>query len=329
QFNDGSALQDDLLGAEGGVYSTFFRTYDPATGRFTGVDPLADDYADQSDYEFGNNDPIGFNDPTGALSEGIFMGGRLMNPRGTDGVRVWAGSDLDYFMYESGEGGGGGDGPNAQQMQTYKDAASIGLNPHYSASGGVNIPLLFVLNFYTDKGELNSSVWYPWTFHVTGYNYVYVLPKNRAGDSYQSDAGFDIPKTVAALNQNADKLTATLIALGKEPYGIGKCAAYVRQAFEAGGINTNPHPRSAKDYGSFLIGWGFHVVSSSIQAGGYSAMRGDVAVFRGYGTNHSGAWNGHIEMYNGNRWVSDFKQNFFTPGPGYRAPPVPYTIYRW
>jgi len=70
QFNSGSDLQDEVLGAEGGVYSTFYRTYDPATGRFTGVDPLADSFADQTPYQFGNNDPINFNDPSGALSDG-------------------------------------------------------------------------------------------------------------------------------------------------------------------------------------------------------------------------------------------------------------------
>ena len=68
QFNEGSALQDELLGAEGGVYSTFYRTYDPVTGRFTGVDPLADKFANQTPYHFGNNNPIDFNDPTGAIS---------------------------------------------------------------------------------------------------------------------------------------------------------------------------------------------------------------------------------------------------------------------
>lgn len=69
QFNGGSELQDELVGAEAGVYSTFYRTYDPTIGRFTGVDPLADQYTDQSDYQFANNDPVNFNDPSGALSE--------------------------------------------------------------------------------------------------------------------------------------------------------------------------------------------------------------------------------------------------------------------
>ncbi len=58
-------------------------------------------------------------------------------------------------------------------------------------------------------------------------------------------------------------------------------------------------------------------------------MRGDIAVFKGFGTDPNGTWNGHIQMYNGNQWVSDFKQNLITPGPSYRTPPDPYIIYRW
>jgi RHS repeat-associated protein len=70
QFNEGSLLQDELLGAEAGVYSTFYRTYDPVLGRFNGVDPLADVTTDWSPYQFAMGNPIAANDPTGALTQG-------------------------------------------------------------------------------------------------------------------------------------------------------------------------------------------------------------------------------------------------------------------
>ena len=39
---------------------------------------------------------------------------------------------------------------------------------------------------------------------------------------------------------------------------------------------------------------------------------------------------GHIQMYNGNIWISDFKQlRDFWPGSGYRTYQPPYVIYRW
>jgi RHS repeat-associated protein len=70
QYNEGSLLQDELLGPEAGVYSTFFRTYDPVLARFNGVDPLADVTSDWSPYQFAMGNPITVNDPTGALSQG-------------------------------------------------------------------------------------------------------------------------------------------------------------------------------------------------------------------------------------------------------------------
>jgi hypothetical protein len=39
-----------------------------------------------------------------------------------------------------------------------------------------------------------------------------------------------------------------------------RCAHYVRQALEAGGLNTAGHPVDAKDYGSFLQRSGFNKV---------------------------------------------------------------------
>ncbi len=98
QFNDGSELQDELLGADNGVYSTFYRTYDPTIGRFNGVDPLADEYVDWSPYQFALGNPIAANDPTGALTA----------------YNSWADLINDFFAggaaeghYTSGDGGGG------------------------------------------------------------------------------------------------------------------------------------------------------------------------------------------------------------------------------
>ena len=97
QFNDGSALQDDLLGAEGGVYSTFYRTYDPTTGRFTGMDPLADKYADWTPYQFALGNPIAVNDPTGALSTAEFQA--IVD-------QLWA--NIGGYGNSGGSGGSGG-----------------------------------------------------------------------------------------------------------------------------------------------------------------------------------------------------------------------------
>ncbi len=134
QFNGGSELQDELLGAENGIYSTFFRSYDPTIGRFQGVDPLADTYADQSPYSFAFNDPVNFNDPRG--DDPIFVNGRYVNPYDNDGGRQWNISTLEYMAYQQREPGvsvgyGGFSGHLTTTSQTQEAQRLVG----YDAQG--------------------------------------------------------------------------------------------------------------------------------------------------------------------------------------------------
>ena len=71
QYNGGSHLEDELVeaGEETSTYATPYRRYDPALGRFQGVDPLADAFADQSPGSFAGNDPANSQDPTGAYTD--------------------------------------------------------------------------------------------------------------------------------------------------------------------------------------------------------------------------------------------------------------------
>ena len=98
----------------------------------------------------------------------------------------------------------------------------------------------------------------------------------------------------------------------------GKCAAYCRRAFEVGGVDTKGHPVDAKDYGPLLLWNDASVVPQS----GYKPERGDVVVFKGSAAHPSG----HIAIYDGKQWVSDFKQNHMSP---YGAGAPPATIYRF
>ena len=100
----------------------------------------------------------------------------------------------------------------------------------------------------------------------------------------------------------------------------GYCARYVRWALEAGGIDTSGHPSVAKKYGTLLEKRGFSEVKN------YDVKRpvaGDIAVFQQRYSGHAG----HIQMYDGTRWISDFKQNHFLPGSSYKG--VQYKVYRY
>jgi RHS repeat-associated protein len=64
KYNAGSEMEDELE-----YYNTFYRKYDAQIGRFTGVDILSEMTIGTTPYHFGSNNPVYFNDPTGAMSD--------------------------------------------------------------------------------------------------------------------------------------------------------------------------------------------------------------------------------------------------------------------
>lgn len=79
KYNAGSELED-----EDGInyYNTPLRKYDQQIGRFTGIDMMAEQTGSLSPFQFGNNNPAMFNDPTGAFAS-------FQDPNG-DGVNTIA-----------------------------------------------------------------------------------------------------------------------------------------------------------------------------------------------------------------------------------------------
>jgi hypothetical protein len=114
---------------------------------------------------------------------------------------------------------------------------------------------------------------------------------------------------------------------------LGQCAVYVREALAAGGLKSfsSNHPGDAFQYGSFLRSAGF----SEVYSGTYSSasestsglQAGDVVVFQpAPATNHN---SGHIALYTGSQWISDFIQNHMNPAKNlsdYNG--ISFTIYR-
>ena len=110
------------------------------------------------------------------------------------------------------------------------------------------------------------------------------------------DGKWDINRSVAWINANSG------------PKSKHCCAKYVRMAMEAGGISTAGRPGSAYLYTGYLPKIGFeHIATLSTRKeqnsfSSSSAQPGDIAVM-------SHGKHGHICMWNGSQWVSDFKQN--------------------
>lgn len=119
----------------------------------------------------------------------------------------------------------------------------------------------------------------------------------------------------------------------KLKYGESKCASYVKKALIAGGASVkNSAIESAKNYGPWLIENNFKVVdnATTVSSGGVFTISGqqagDVVVIQA-APHHV---HGHMAMFNGTHWVSDFVQEKgFYPAQIYRDQNIPYKLYRY
>ncbi|SUF61058.1 Beta-N-acetylglucosaminidase precursor [Salmonella enterica] len=119
----------------------------------------------------------------------------------------------------------------------------------------------------------------------------------------------------------------------KLKYGESKCARYVKKALIAGGASVkNSAIESAKNYGPWLIENNFKVVdnATTVSSGGVFTISGqqagDVVVIQA-APHHV---HGHMAMFNGTHWVSDFVQEKgFYPAQIYRDQNIPYKLYRY
>lgn len=126
------------------------------------------------------------------------------------------------------------------------------------------------------------------------------------------------PDASGALNKNELSDWMDAHALTRSTH---HCAMYCRLGMEAAGLNTVDRPQSgdAGDYGPFLLRHGAQTISPD----SYIPQVGDVVVFDKTSQHPFG----HIEMYDGHHWVSDFMQHRMSPYRDANSAP-PFTIYR-
>lgn len=112
--------------------------------------------------------------------------------------------------------------------------------------------------------------------------------------------------TVSALNGSAPATAARLAARAAHGRSQGRCALYVRKALQGAGYQFTSQA-SAYMYATngTLAGAGFTRISSD----NYVPQVGDVVVFNRTSKNP----HGHIQIYDGRQWVSDFRQPNFSP----------------
>lgn len=121
---------------------------------------------------------------------------------------------------------------------------------------------------------------------------------------------------------NSMALAAQYATKHAKKQSIGYCAKYVANALEAAGLKFQRQP-SAYMYhrNGILSKAGFGLVSKGMQ--GYTPEIGDVCVVDRFNKHV----HGHICIWNGKNWVSDFVQQY-SPSP-YRDGPGPMYFYRY
>ena len=129
---------------------------------------------------------------------------------------------------------------------------------------------------------------------------------------------YNINSAVAYTEANALSLVQYLekVKRGEQTY----CARAVRLALEAGGVALEP-TRHAWQYGESLIKAGFIALDPTPD----TFEKGDVVVIEKF----SGSASGHMAIYDGKNWVSDFVQSGIYPGAAYRSKKPRYKIYRF
>jgi hypothetical protein len=135
-----------------------------------------------------------------------------------------------------------------------------------------------------------------------------------AGTTNSSNGSWDIDAIVATALKRAKKESTK------------KCAEYVRIALKAGDTNNKIKGGlgDAWQYDNNLIKLGWTPIGNILTC---RPQKGDICVFPRY--NHlvkKGGQYGHVCIYTGSQWVSDFVQA--TMYPSARNNTLPHTIYR-
>lgn len=102
---------------------------------------------------------------------------------------------------------------------------------------------------------------------------------------------------------------------------LGRCAQYTREAVEAGGVVMSRRTL-AKNYGTSLMEVGFMAYEPTEII---EQLEGDVVIIQNCKDHPAG----HMAMWDGGIWISDFRQRGLYPGADYRREQPSFKFYRY
>lgn len=126
--------------------------------------------------------------------------------------------------------------------------------------------------------------------------------QSNYSQTYQSYQNYNQSNSmVSALNgESAPAIAARAASRAAHSRSTKRCALYVRKALQSAGYKFTPQPSAYQYAHGTLAGAGFTRISSD----NYTPQIGDVVVFNRTSKNP----HGHIQIYDGTQWVSDFRQ---------------------
>lgn len=134
---------------------------------------------------------------------------------------------------------------------------------------------------------------------------IYYQNHSSALQNFSSNFQSGVSAVERLTDDSAPSIAASMAARAARGRSVGRCAMYVRKALQAAGYEFTPQPSAYMYAHGTLSDAGFVKLNND----NYVPQVGDVAVFNRSSKNP----HGHIQIYDGNQWVSDFRQPKFSP----------------
>jgi RHS repeat-associated protein len=302
KFNGGTELNNDLGIA---TYETTYRGYDAQIGRFGQVDPMADNYSNWSPYQFSYDNPIAFNDPSGAAGEGSNdHGGKYVQddygnwtyiPYGSSEEAFFAGSRYasQYDMWGSYNGmatsfddawknynGGMITSTMAAMYYAYRWGSQVSGVSATSAEGGYNVN--YTVTHPNEFSDGNNHTYFGSNDEVR--NGINGMIEGNGSEGEKRSSGlrgpdyFSLNISISIIGPIGWNITASLDRYGHfyfSPLGIsiGKSSGTYSGSLTAGWLNQ-PNQPSAGQLNNFLSGNGFNFGGGYYVGGGISYTPG-------------------------------------------------------